>query len=443
MKNLPLATTDKGREFVMKALHPADHEIKATRVPGGIDNTVALQIDQIFDYHLDHDDTRMILAPILDTPVMFEYRDDDDDLNYWHADASFQPPVFGGSGLVSMDDATSLMGTIREQFESFCITSESATLEFIAPALTNQGTILAAQFPMEPEHYYLYTGNHYWASDDEMSFSNAACLFDNYPFKERLLSGTRAYNAKLTQGCYMPLRLSNFDQHYVNRLYSYGFAQPGQASVQGANIPRGTVSGIGYAASRVGMGTHEARLMPTSSTWGIMYLDGYEKGTSVRVRFRMTIEGRVFPGSSFAPLAEPPPLPDDTAMKMYREIAGRLVNAYPASYNDWNKLKGSVLTLAKGLLENVAPWVKSAVKGLPFGGAIATLTDPLVDGATKWVASKMTPAVTVTKPVPKVQTVVVTKSKARRMRRQARKAAATAATVQTRPKITIIRPQRT
>jgi len=389
LESLPLASSEEGKKFVMKALHPADHEIKATRVPGGIDNTVALAIDQLFDIPLDHDCTRLILAPCLETPFMVEAFNYDGEGNPrpYAGLSVFQPPAFGGGGLVSYNDATSLMGP-RDNFESIAITSESFTAEFIAPALSNQGAVCSAQFPHKPQLVSVASGDALTAEGDMNVYSIPFCIFDNYPEKAACLSGTRAYSGKLTGGVYVPLRLTSFKQRYINDSFCRGYAQPGAQNRDGGAIPRRTFGGVGYMSDRVGMGLMYERILPLGNTWSVTYLDGYAKGqVSLRVRFRMTVEGRVYPGSSYAPLAEPPPVPDDVALKMYREIAGRLTNAYPASYNDWNKLKGTVLSLASKLLTNVAPWVKTAVKGLPYGSALSMLADPLIDGATRWVAS--------------------------------------------------------
>lgn len=370
----------------MKALHPADHEIKATRVPGGVDNTVALCIDQIFDYPLEHASTRVILAPCLETPVMIE--DSTDGLKYV-GEQVYQPPVFGGGGLVGYGSAQSLANHISAQFESLAITSESVTIEFVAPKLASQGTCAACQFPFKPQIVYRDMGKGINAEGDA-NYAIPYCAFDDFPVKAEMLSGTRAYTGQLIEGCYMPLRLGKFDQKYLNEWFCCGFGQPWNQNVGGSAIPRGTFGGVNYLSDRIGMATGLWRYRPFSNTWGEIYLDDYQAGSvSIRCRFRMTIEGRVYPGSTYASLAEPPPPPDDHALKMYREIAGRLVNAYPASYNDWNTLKKSILTVASKLVGAVSPWLPTVLKGLPFGGAISTLATPMLEGASAWLKNKV------------------------------------------------------
>lgn len=421
MSSLPLASSEEGKKFVMKALHPADHEIKATRVPGGMDNTVAFAIDQLFDIPLDHDSVRLILAPCLEAPFMTETIDLDtaENPDAYRGQYVFQPPAFGGPGLVRWENAGGLPD-IRKNFESIAITSESFTAEFIAPALSNQGAICSCQYPNVPQIVRIKAGQGLNMAGDA-DYTLPYCCFDDYPRKSSCLSGTRAYSGKLTGGIYVPLRLSDFKQKYINDMFCMGYGSPTNQSADGSLLPRDTFSTIGYLGDRIGMSNRATRYMPFGNTWSITYADGYAKGeVSLRVRFRMTIEGRVYPGSQYAPMAEPPPAPDSMALKMYHEIAGRLVNAYPASYNDWNKLKGSVLSMANALLGSVAPWIKHAAKGLPFGSAISMLSDPLIDGATKWVRSAMkgVPTQAVPPMVPPKPT-----QKVRRKRRPRRKSA--------------------
>lgn len=388
LDDLPLATTDAGKRFVMKALHPADHEIKATRIPGGIDNTVALQIDEVFSVPLSKNRMRLILAPLIDTPVMIEQTIGDTDT--FVGSHSFQPPVLGGRGLVSYDDARGFLPTLRRNFESLVITSESATVDFIAPALNNQGSVVAAQFPCNMQKFHAQCGEYVSGeSSGYHPFSLDFGVIDDYPKKSEALSGTRAYSGQMINGCYMPLRLSKLKPTYLNSSYLLGLGQSAQQDTGGSTLPTRDPSSAGYFSDRVGMGTGQERICPLGDTWGIMYFDDYTVGTAIRVRFRMTLEARVYPGTSYASLAEPPPVPDAHAIKMYKEIAGRLVNAYPSSYNDWNQLKRTILSVANEIVGGVAPWLPTALKALPYGSALSAIAAPALQGAQSWLKSKL------------------------------------------------------
>lgn len=395
LDELPLATTTEGRKFVTKALHPADHEIKAVRVPGGVDNTVALQIDQVLDYPLDEAQTRIILAPDVFCPILVEAAGL---LDQYGGRIRFTPTVFGGNGWDSYDDGLAdQVEVLRSNFESLAITSESVTIEFTAPALSNQGTITALQFPFHPQYIYPKKTDKVFSGDENLDFGIPYAMFDAFPRKAAGLAGARAYNGKLTAGVYMPLRLDKFDQQYVNNLTVRGWGQVNNPDVDGHGLPRlGQFSDVGYIKARLGAPLQAERFRPLDKNFGIIYLDGYAAGSvSIRIRFRMTVEGRVFPGSSYAPLAEPPPPPDDLAMRMYREIAGRMQNAYPSSFNDWNKLKGTVLSVANKILPHAAPWLSTALSGLPYGGAISSLAKPILERVSKAVKDNMPTTITV------------------------------------------------
>lgn len=375
----------------MKALHPADHEIKATRIPGGVDNTVALQIDEVFSIGLTQDRTRLILAPLVETPVMIEQTGvDTEDFS---GVATFQPPVFGGRGLVTYDDARGFLPTLRKNFESMVITSESVTVDFIAPALNNQGSVVAAQFPCNMQPFYSQCGDRVSSQTGGYHpFSLCFGVIDDYPKKSEVLSGTRAYSGQMINGCYMPLRLSKLKPTYLNSSYLLGMGQSAHHDTGGSTLPTRDPESVGFFSDRIGMGTDHERLRPLGDTWGIMYFDDYTIGTSLRVRFRMTVEARVYPGTSYASLAEPPPVPDSHAIKMYKEIAGRLVNAYPSSYNDWNQLKRTILSVANEIVGGIAPWLPTALKALPYGSALSTIAAPALQGAQSWLRSKLAKA---------------------------------------------------
>lgn len=375
----------------MKALHPADHEIKATRIPGGVDNTVALQIDEVFSIPLTENRTRIILAPLIETPVMVEQTSVDE--SHFVGTHTFQPPTFGGKGLMTYDSARGFLPTLRKNFESLVITSESVTVDFVAPALSNQGSLVAAQFPCNMQRFYSQCGDHVSSETGGYHpFSLCFGVIDDYPKKSEVLSGTRAYSGQMINGCYMPLRLSKLKPSYLNSAYLLGMGQSADQDTGGSTLPTRDPASCSYFSDRVGMGTDHERLCPLGDTWGIIYFDDYNVGTSLRVRFRMTVEARVYPGTTYASLAEPPPVPDAHAIKMYKEIAGRLVNAYPSSYNDWNQLKRTILSVANEIVGGIAPWLPTALKALPYGSALSTIAAPALQGAQSWLKSKLAKA---------------------------------------------------
>jgi hypothetical protein len=58
----------------------------------------------------------------------------------------------------------------------------------------------------------------------------------------------------------------------------------------------------------------------------------------------------VYPGAEYAQFAQTSPAFDPQALAAYHEIRRRLLDAYPASYNDWDKLWGVIRSVARVVL---------------------------------------------------------------------------------------------
>lgn len=376
LKNLPLATTPGGRNFAMKALHPSDHEIKSTRVPGGNCLSVALCSDQVTTIPLAsaNSQVEINLIPNIIEPCSMVVQD-----GALLKDYAFFNAAFGGSVVEnpSNSDLNAICGSVAKAVEKYRITSQSVTVELIAPSLSDQGTITAAQYNMPPRTESMGT----FMQDVTSGFNNKFIVVpDVYLYERPVLSnqmvlGTQAYTAKAREGTYMPLKLTTFKWRNVNDPMIPFSSSRELATRTFEDYSLNDNSGWPFHISRAGI-TNVQDIYPLPKccghNFGFISVEGCAANVALRVRVRQTVEIGCRPSSTFAPLLEVALPPDETCLKMYFEVSSRMADAYPASYNDLGKLKSFIMGIAK----KIGPYVEPVLNSLSLVpgpvGAIAS-----------------------------------------------------------------------
>lgn len=370
IKDLPLATTPGGKDFCLKALHPSDHTVAAARVPGGIRRSTVVTCDYVFDVTPLEGAITLHLLPHPIVPVLRM-----DQANDTKAFARLANPVFNGklevaSTSSSLSDLRDIIDRFIESVEAYRITSQSITCELIAPALSNQGSVVAAQYTNAPQ---LVIPASALSASDSGPIGRA---YEFPPLEERVLLGTVAYAATAKEGCYMPLKLTDLSWKFTNDAALGGNFVPDSIELPAENVPI-----LGNAPF------NSQGLVPPYCTtnFGEVFFRGLAaSGVSVRVRARQCLEIIPYPGTQYAPFAVSPLPPDELCLRMYREVAGRMEDAYPAAYNDWGKLRDTVLEIAKKVLPYVDP-VLNAVSLVPGVGTAAGIAKMFVPGITSAV----------------------------------------------------------
>lgn len=259
--------------------------------------------------------------------------------------AMFYNSAFGGSvGEPKNATLSSVTAQIVSACERYRINAQSVTVELIAPALSDQGTVTAAMIPFTRQRFYAAPAN---------SGGTVAVLpldvYDPPTDESTWLTGTSAYTARAKDGCYQPLKLDSFKFKLTNEL----------AILTSTTTPPPLHASPDLVASFPLFST-ESTTTPTSRTYGAMMFRGMAANVALRVRVRQVMEMIVKPGTTYAPLAEPAPPPDETACKMYMEISARMKDGYPASYNDLGKL----FEVVKRIGRTVLPYVEPALAAL-------------------------------------------------------------------------------
>lgn len=401
LKSLPLATTPGGRAFAMKALHPADSEIKVARGPGSMVPTVAICNDSLFTIPWPENCNAAEIVqwanPIC--PCWVNFYDPTSEDPSLPAEVWFYGNSTFGGGWAKNPAWNSVFGpsaSFTERYESYRINAQSLTCQVIAPAVADQGTITSAQYVTRPKTIspsdFARTGS----GDDRHVVYTAPSdvwLYDAKPNKASLLLGTSAYSSKAVDGVYQPLKLNKF-KFKASADKFYPLTDNGEASIDGG--AEGLSTTCRWPLYFPGLEYNYISLFaipkPTCDTLGVTWIEGTagHPQVSLRIRFRQVMEAVPVIGTPWAAMAEAPLPPDDLCFRMISEIGGRMKDAYPSSYNDFGKLKDIITTIGHKVVKyvnpaldllSVVPGVGNVVSGIRTGAnigrAVGELFQPL------------------------------------------------------------------
>lgn len=378
LKELPLATTPGGKAFCMKALHPSEHTIKSARVPGGNKNSVAIQADMVVTLPMpeDYDDVivRVTQSPNIAIPAMIEFLTSD----YAQTPHVYDllNPAFGGN-MQELAPGSTVQDWFFEKIQPYVkeyrITSQSVTVELVAPALADQGTIISAIYNSPSMTSEVTRVLNLGSQGLGIDVYPDIAIIETPPDDSKLILGTTAYTGKARDGVYQPLKLSSFKWQNANDPCMYFNVNSMTDQSQKRNLTvrdsfRWPFFLDNSGADQSNLAARPALPKMCGCQYGLTYLKGLAKTSSVRVRMRQVVEVTALPSTIYAPLLEPALPPDELAMKMYFEISGRMKDGYPAAYNDLGKLKDIITGIGKTILPAVEPLLSS----IPVVGPIAT-----------------------------------------------------------------------
>lgn len=263
---------------------------------------------------------------------------------------------FGASGAT--------FGTRRDTFatqvEKYRLVYQSSTVHLDAAAVTNQGMIAVAQYPIEEVK----------ATCDRAGtfFSRSMEIYNELPKTySQLLSMPNSYTATAKEGAYAPYRLSRTHQKWRNARDTRSFIAYGNASALTsdnysqawpAGAPSGTtVSGL-FPYGLGGMYTGSPatdNTIPQRMDSGVVHIsfENLHYLSSFVLTLRLGMELQVSPGSPLMPFVKAPPPYDAQALDSYFAISRQLKDAYPEDYNG----NGALLPLIANVAKNVLHYV--------------------------------------------------------------------------------------
>lgn len=352
-------STDSGRAWCIKALHPSDPAGEIDGVPDQSAKTVVMQsYTQVVDLAAPAGSVGTWEGEIYfksdpASPVCYYTRDVG---NAHIENDSVWNTALGSSVAI----ATTNMAA---SFESWRVTSAGLTVNLDATALTNQGNLVAAQTVVKPVMAFHPSAGTaarlceynvcFYQADDTTEYEQAAIM-------------PNAYVGLAKEGCYMPLKLDSNHQRWHcpgdNLSLDGSLVTP---ALTGYNIPvadpavevsAGLYPGLApvWWEAADGEWHGDVHAMPCTDNVGAICFKNLHLDAHLRLTFRIGVEATVQPGTALTPFQHQSAEYDPEAIFDYFYISRRMKDAYPAAYNDWGKLWDVIKGIAKGL----GPFVK-------------------------------------------------------------------------------------
>lgn len=268
-------------------------------------------------------------------------------------------------------------------YQSACVREircaySGVTAELEAAALADQGTVLAAQYPLEFDEFSTQdtTGNYCWRPINQLAFNRIM-------LQSAAAGVPTAYSGRAKDGVYMPIKFSKRDlafkrfddTRYLHMDYDPAtatyrtdrFSVMSSTSVANAILP---VPDVAFAA---GNPNGPGCLQPMTDNIGHMFWRALSGSASIILMVRTGYEVTVQPNSVFAPTQKLPIPVDDMAMHSVVMIAREMADAHPASFNSLGALLPIIANVAAEVLPKVLPMVGTVwreAKGL-FGQTVS------------------------------------------------------------------------
>lgn len=420
-KGRAFGSTDNGKAWCIKALHPSDPVVEVNGIP----------------------DKSAVPSVFMNYQATYTLGTARADTNPWSFDAALVPnpvgPLWATTNDGTNDHVTTYLNPqlagedFNAKFQSFLEMAERWRLAYMSvtvyqdgPSLADQGTISACQVPTSfaqtctaPQDCAMLLDG---GNPTRVMLTPTIAIVDasDWPSFERCQAMPNSYFAKSKEGCYLPLKLTKTCQQWHSIADStmwaprelnmpnpdayngeVGLVNAGGSTMPisddasfvrpGAYFPYGTnhgTAGVGAGAEpawRLRAGPTEVykafvatrgSLVPhlMNDNVGHICVRNAASTTSFSFFVRMGIEMQVQPSSPLAPQMRISPAYDRDALETYFAIARELKDAYPADFNDlgkiWNAIKGAArfaLPAAK-MLPGIGP-VISAMEG-PVGALL-------------------------------------------------------------------------
>lgn len=379
----PLGMSVEGQTWALKALHPSDPVSDVVGVPDQTSlATTVMNYQQLSSVSAPiSGKTWEMELHVFSDPTVFAsvYGRCTDGSNSFYR-------IIHNTGLgVSVATAVAAWTAQAERWRC-CYNGTTCYLN--APALSNQGSCVAAQHPVVPLHLGALTTSTQCTARQVVKFqANDLPAFDN------CMALPNAYTGHARDGCYMPLRLdSNHAEWHtsndqVTDASNWVATAVSQPIATTSVLTGGLYPGLAGLYVNTGSWFGSEHLLPCSSNCGTICFRGLSDTATLDFAFRTGYEIIVQPGSSYVPFVKMSPGFDPLAINNYYMISRRLKDAYPAEYNDLGKLWDVI----KGAAKIVDPLLGMVPGGQYIRGA-GRLVGSLVDGVRKKKAAQQQPS---------------------------------------------------
>lgn len=355
LRDKPVADTPDGTAWCLKALHPADHELASNGMPTE-DASPMVTMQYLQETLISPPvglatDTWDLDVWFLRDPVTFGcYQAAGADGSSLTTHAIYNTQLMGAEGSVQAGWVA-----MCDNCEQFRISYAGITGHLVANALSNQGTVRAAQYPYPA--YIRPVMRDVEITPDTSSSMYGALIREAVTYPDPLIPYSsliqmpQCYQENAVEGFYMPLKMAESDESYkkTNQVYAL-LGRVSDTSTWNQEILLSSNRWPWYDDT---VANYPFRGCVPGENIGHVAFRGLSKDASVNLIFRYGVDMKVRPATTFAPFQHEPPVYDQTAFKMYYEIARRMADAYPASYN----AAGTLLTVVGKIAEQIWPLV--------------------------------------------------------------------------------------
>lgn len=382
----PQLSTGSGTDWLIKALHPSDPLTEVRGIPDQSSMPTTLlnwQSDVVIRPTPGATGTWSADLTLLPDPCMF---------GRWKATDN-QGTTYG----FQLNSQLSPTGTYGECLRVLLAGAERWRLAYAGvtiyqdgPTLSDQGTVVAAQVPMEPR-IFAASATATTPNGDPISCAAAPVQVfqaEDVPNYADLVRMPNAYFSQSKYGCYMPLKLGTNHQRWCSAkdLVWDGTSWPVVHATTPAEYPIipavTTFAGFPYGANDASatnqtcaffeyangtwspIGATRSRLMNENVAHACFQNMSTE--TRLVAYFRFGVEIQCLPSSVYSPYLKLSPPYDQAAIESYYRISRELKDAYPADYNDLGKLWGVIKSVAAKVLPFVGAFG-------PVGQIISTI----------------------------------------------------------------------
>lgn len=356
-----LGSTPDGADWCLKALHPSDPQTEVRGIP---DKSAIPSVFMNYQstFVLTNPDpagiaTWEFLAQLTPHPVTFMAAASKNGV------LNTTITSYMNSQLVGVTHRLKYANWI-DMIERWRLAYMSVTVYQDAPALANQGTLVAAQHVVKPSMIpasweFLSGGAQYIVAAPAVSILHSAT---DVPTYNTLQSMPNAYFNRSVEGCYMPLKLTKTCQQWHSRTDEITFAN----ETFGLN-PGEKVLPIAVATDVWPFNGADTRwINPNNGTrggdvtsnfcndvWGTISAKNLGPTTSFSFFVRAGFEVQVQPGTVLTSHQKLSPKHDAVALANYFAISRELKDAYPCEYND----KGVILSTIAKVANAVSPFL--------------------------------------------------------------------------------------
>lgn len=242
---------------------------------------------------------------------------------------------------------------LRTHVEAYRVIYGSCTAVLDATSVTNSGLVAATQ--------YIWTPNTFGGVVNAAT-RNVVRLVRAWPDAPKsydsLIQMPGSYVGAAKDGVYVPLRIDAVPMWVrTNELYQHVNTADANVMTLGTTMVSASFVAAGasnpdwpYGIRSSTQAAYAFELANSQDTCAHFAMRNLHPDATVRVTYRLGVEFLVPPNTIYSPNLRVPPMYDQVALDAYKIISSKLRMAYPADYNDWQKIVRTISDIAQTVL---------------------------------------------------------------------------------------------